>query len=87
MNQLHVVKSASKAVLRAMNALDDLQTYMRQLNGQVVPQGLAATTGKVVHARELVQEIDAALTDRSLTFLTKSSAQNGQSVHPSSDSK
>jgi hypothetical protein len=77
MNQKHVVQSASKAVLRARNALDDLHAYLLQLKGQVIPQDLLATSGKVSHARELVREIDAALTHRSLILSTR------QAVHAS----
>jgi hypothetical protein len=78
MNQMHVVQSASKAVLRARNALDDLHTYLLQLKGQVVPQDLLATSGKVSHARELVREIDAALTHRGLILSTKTAANQNE---------
>jgi hypothetical protein len=78
MNQRHVVLSASKAVLRASNALDDLHSYLIQLKGHALPQGLQATSVKASHARELVREIDAALTDPGL--ILSASETNSESV-------
>src|SRR5262245_56044073 len=77
MNQRHVVLSASKAVLRARNALDDLHSYLLQLKGDVVPQGLQDTSAKAGYARELVRQIDAALTDPSLIFPSVETGQQG----------
>jgi hypothetical protein len=70
MNHSQVMQSASKAVLRASNALDDLHNYLKQLKGHDAPQGLQATSLKASHARDLIREIDAALTDPDLVPAT-----------------
>ncbi|MGH7460401.1 MAG: hypothetical protein ACREMA_05150 [Longimicrobiales bacterium] len=60
MNREHVVQSASKALLRASNALEDLSAYLHQISGGI-PPGLQDTTRKVGAARELMREIDMEL--------------------------
>ena len=60
MNHEHAVQSASTALLRASNALEDLQGYLQQIAGGV-RAGLADTTRKIDVARDLVREIDSDL--------------------------
>ncbi|MGH7467515.1 MAG: hypothetical protein ACRENP_05965 [Longimicrobiales bacterium] len=60
MNREHVVHSASKALLRASNALEDLQGYLHQIAGGL-PPGLVDTSRKIGTARDLVREIDMEL--------------------------
>ncbi|HEY8508904.1 MAG TPA: hypothetical protein VIL32_11130 [Steroidobacteraceae bacterium] len=59
MNQRHVVTTASNAVARAMNALNDLQISIMRLD----EQDRLGTSVKVRRVQQLMQEIDAALTD------------------------
>ena len=56
-----VMNSASKAALRASNALNDLHAYLLQLKGSEDTASLLETTQKVTYARELVHQINAEL--------------------------